>query len=634
MDSAVSSPQQTTPPSQRRCSLLELSEKLRELADMPVKSEMKDIESVSEFRDVIHQLCQEAPAVAQAIAAAIRENIPDPSPRLPSKRKRKQDPSYRPSHTVQLTPRKKRRTDEKNADDEPMTPESPIPKSESPETENAQNSMVCVDTAELRSTSKHESKPDVYSGKLAMDEDNAAKSDRIHCSTMPASPNGERTESPPAPEQDLTEGVSFIDTVHQMVDIVHLLNRYQTDLPRTVHQRILQSLQTTRESIMDSSAQRWSDGRIWIKVLERGSATNRRCSIFNMLEYIGVSKWYDGQIEYAKRTVRTLENKPVGERGAAKHVLDCITREHSLLNRKTIINQCSRGKRLRELVKMIGLGILISPKIWEYTKRKGPQFNQLVQDFKADTQQLALFQILTPQVEQLVHKGCTNPEALYRALRESDLISEDELEEMKAKHQPESGSTSAVTLSNAVDRLTSQVSTQLFNKRKLDENDTITINGSVELSIDIFARLRAGEWLDSWAIMAAMRISDRPDFVRFGESIPLDSIGRHGRMRPIERPFQGWAGKIAMFRTEVEDSTSLTFYCPVNHKNSHFTLPTPQQRDGWSCGTRVVWCFKRLANGLDIGSWDTVLSSERMNMDISSPQTYIQEKRTNSSSVE
>jgi hypothetical protein len=49
--------------------------------------------------------------------------------------------------------------------------------------------------------------------------------------------------------------------------------------------------------------------------------------------------------------------------------------------------------------------------------------------------------------------------------------------------------------------------------------------------------------------------------------------------------------------------------------------PTPQQRDGWSCGTRVVWNFRRLSNGLDIGSWDTVLSSERMNMDIVSGLT-------------
>lgn len=194
-------------------------------------------------------------------------------------------------------------------------------------------------------------------------------------------------------------------------------------------------------------------------------------------------------------------------------------------------------------------------------------------------------------MEQLVHKGCTNPEALYRALRENNIIAEDELEEMKAKHQSEpvrtsacsffriegstnspQGSTSVVTLSKAVDQLTSQVSTQLFNKQKLDIDDTISINGNVELSIDLFARLRAGEWLDSWALMAAMSISDRPDFVRFGESVPLDSIGRHGQMRSIKRPFQAWVNQITMFRREAKANRPLIFYCPVNHDNSHFTL--------------------------------------------------------------
>jgi hypothetical protein len=59
---------------------------------------------------------------------------------------------------------------------------------------------------------------------------------------------------------------------------------------------------------------------------------------------------------------------------------------------------------------------------------------------------LALFQILTPQVEQLVHKGCTDPEALYGALKENNLISEDELQEMKVKHQSEPVRTSASSL--------------------------------------------------------------------------------------------------------------------------------------------------------------------------------------------
>ena len=44
--------------------------------------------------------------------------------------------------------------------------------------------------------------------------------------------------------------------------------------------------------------------------------------------------------------------------------------------------------------------------------------------------------------------------------------------------------------------------------------------------------------------------------------------------------------------------------------------PTPQQNDSWSCGVRVVWNFRRLANNLPIGDWDTTLSPERMKMEI------------------
>jgi hypothetical protein len=172
---------------------------------------------------------------------------------------------------MQSAPSEKRRTVDQNAPDRPMTPES-----ESSEIEETLGSMI--DTDGVQPTAQLASTPNAHSmTTLAMDEENAAKSETIHCSTMPISPNRERTESPSVP--DPTESVSFLDMVHQMVDIVHLLNRYRTDLPRTAHQRILHSLHTTQEPIMDSTAHPWSDGRMWMEVLGRGSATNRRCSV-------------------------------------------------------------------------------------------------------------------------------------------------------------------------------------------------------------------------------------------------------------------------------------------------------------------------------------------------------------------
>ncbi|EEA19289.1 hypothetical protein PMAA_000890 [Talaromyces marneffei ATCC 18224] len=577
MDSAFPSSRPTIPPSQRRRSLLELSEKLRELADMQVEPEMKDAESVPDFRDLFQHLVQEAPAVAHAIAAAIRENIPDPSPRLSSKRKRRPGPSYRLSRPVQLVPSKRQCINNKSATDEPMAPESTIFGSKSPETEGGPEFTGCAESPEFTFALNHESTPDVSNVRSTtpvMDGENPPLSENIHHRTLPRSP---QTESKPVPEENLIEGVSFLDTVYQMVDIVCLLKKHPNDLPRTVHQRILQSLHPDQGPIIDSTVSQWSDGRMWMEVLERGSATNRRCTVLNMLEYIGASKWYDDQIELAKRTVCTKEKKAVDDKGAATHVLNRIAREHSLLSKKIMTNRFSRGKRLRLLVGELGLGILISPMIWDYTKRKEHQISQLIQDFKADTQQMALFQVLTPQVEQLVRCGSTDPEVLYNSLRQHNLVSDEELQELKMKCALEHDPLPNGALNAAYDQLVSRISAHVFNKRRLSDHDAFIIDNSLKLPADIFYALRPGQWLDCWVIKAAMHIADRPAFVHFRESIPVNDIGRHGRMRSIKKPFEAWAQEMAGLRRKAElgpagHHTPLIFYSPIHHTDSHFTL--------------------------------------------------------------
>jgi hypothetical protein len=152
---------------------------------------------------------------------------------------------------VQSTPWKKQYTINESALNKPMTPESPIPESKNPETKNTPDSMTCIDTAQLRPTSKYKRKPDIYSAKLAMDKDYVTKSDRIHYNTISMDPIRQRTESPPVPKQDPPKSISFLATVHQIVDIIHLLNQYQTNLLYTIYQRILQSLHTTQEQTRD-----------------------------------------------------------------------------------------------------------------------------------------------------------------------------------------------------------------------------------------------------------------------------------------------------------------------------------------------------------------------------------------------
>lgn len=148
----------------------------------------------------------------------------------------------------------------------------------------------------------------------------------------------------------------------------------------------------------------WSDGSMWMQVLERGSSENNKVTILNMLEYMGAWEWYNSQIKLVQATICTKKNKPVNCQGAAIHVLNqmqkmqidatgqgswisgvgrvtleddksdvlliesgkvSITEQAKQVQRKHISVQLSRGQKLStQLVKELGFGILFSPRIW------------------------------------------------------------------------------------------------------------------------------------------------------------------------------------------------------------------------------------------------------------------------------
>jgi hypothetical protein len=139
------------------------------------------------------------------------------------------------------------------------------------------------------------------------------------------------------------------------------------------------------------------------------------------------------------------------------------------------------------------------------------------------------------------------------------------------------------TLNAAVDELAEGVSTKVLGKRKLEDTDSVAVDNGVELFCDIFDRLRQGKWFNAWTIMAAMQISDRPFFVRYGYSVPLDERGRNNRWKPVKRPLAGWAREISTLRQEAKDvgadAGALVHFRPLNHKNNHFTLLEINERE-------------------------------------------------------
>lgn len=133
----------------------------------------------------------------------------------------------------------------------------------------------------------------------------------------------------------------------------------------------------------------------------------------------------------------------------------------------------------------------------------------------------------------------------------------------------------------AVDRLIEHVSINVLRKPDLQNDDIVTVSGRTEFDCSIFKGLCHGEWFDVWLLSAGMEMSDKPSFVRYDHSIPLDEEKRN-QIRPIPRPFARWRNQIELWKEELGkrgESADLVYLCPVNSNCNHFTVLEINEQD-------------------------------------------------------
>ncbi|RAL06642.1 uncharacterized protein BO97DRAFT_309607, partial [Aspergillus homomorphus CBS 101889] len=468
---------------------------------------------------------------------------------------------------------------------------------------------------------------------------------------------------PPTLDHSIARGDSIMEDVLEVARTLHQLGEHRDDASSEIHKRIFKLFHGNHvERLSVSTGNEWSDGSIWVKVLDMGSAKQRKVTILNMLEYMGAWEWYDGQIRIAQNTVFTKKGKRVDRRGAATHNNSSTISRMQDLRRKQIIMQLSRGQKLTtQLVRELGIGILFHRKIWDFTKMDTTKLDHLIRDAKSNSCYMKLLYILSSQLECLLWNGSPDLDKFYTELQEEELLAENELEELQGTFPMQHGNLLHGKITMAIDDLIQRVRSNILAGSK-PGYEGFTVSGSVELSCDVFQRFHPGKWLDAWAILAAMHISDKPANVTYNMSIPLDA-NKNNQIQQIEKPLSRWAKTIEKHKQTLGPAP-LVHFCPINHRNNHFTLlelnekekiirhydsmanpdpvkgiketrlsklvqeefgslgfsyleaPTPQQSDNWSCGIRVVWNFRQLSNDLLIGSWDTVLSPESMALEV------------------
>ncbi|CEL01164.1 hypothetical protein ASPCAL00753 [Aspergillus calidoustus] len=673
---------------------------------------------------ILHELCEAAPDVARAIAGTIQGNKTVPSEQqvnantalLKRKWKPDQDPPYRPSKSTRISGSSAYLAKSiPTADCRGLETERPIMDDDEarPIVTTASEDMLLMETPASRGPEN--AVPDAESMPPAGKTPDAGQIEK-KSSTQPkvyqekvlvSAESSSSSRQSPA-DSSIMEASPIQELIVDAARTLYQLSQHQDGIPKAIHRRILRSLQGSQpEALAASTSNTWSDGSIWVQLLEMGSSRQRHVTILNMLEYMGAWEWYDGQVRLAQRTISTKKGQPVDRRGAAIHVLNemqttrgsvegrgrwmsgvgmvalnqsepshelpsspvSLAESDQRQRRKLISMQLSRGQKLStKLVKNLGFGILFSKKIWDYTKMSMKRLDDLIHSIQADPQHTRLLQILGLQLERLVSHGWPDFRDFITRLTSGGLISEDEAQELRITFPLEDEALPAGKLDTAIDQLFEGVKARVLGQTILSPNDTLAVNGSMELECTILQHLRPGVRLDAWTILAAMQISDRPAFVRHDKSIPLDeiiAIQPVKRIRPFKRPLASWAKKISKYRRQAKETFGevipLVFFCPINHTDSHYTLleinerervirhydsladrgavgqtrmsrlvqeefgalkfsyqeaPTPQQNDAWSCGIRVVWTFQRLSNGLPIGGWDKVLNPEPMILEI------------------
>ncbi|KAH7305405.1 hypothetical protein BKA65DRAFT_520909 [Rhexocercosporidium sp. MPI-PUGE-AT-0058] len=145
-------------------------------------------------------------------------------------------------------------------------------------------------------------------------------------------------------------------------------------------------------------------------------------------------------------------------------------------------------------------------------------------------------------------------------------------------------------LDTTLDRVVEGVS-HVLGKHLLGEDDSVVVNGAVELSGGFFDRLRSREWLNCWDIAAALEMTDRPAFVHLGISIPLHRKDANGKVIPIPNPFSRWRKEIIDYmRRDMNDlERPQVFICPLNTNANYFILLEINER------TKMIYYYDSMA---------------------------------------
>ncbi|TPX11397.1 uncharacterized protein E0L32_007816 [Thyridium curvatum] len=447
------------------------------------------------------------------------------------------------------------------------------------------------------------------------------------CAALPSTPEPQfgpdQEHSPPTeevPRRDfghlsdrLTLKSHLEEFVDEMSDTIAALSASSSEVPAKAHLAFINMLEiespympkkiesANTGSPCAADPKSWS-ASMWVEYLKAGEARTQKSTIFNLVGYMGFSVWLEKQMEAfeppltkrgtaRKRVATPFLNSLLME---AEHSTELVVRsaaENSPTSnlsrtpmnvtshqRRQIIGKANKGRKLRDMVSKVGLGILLRRDIWSYQKLSGEDFQRrLDREFWLDARKGRLLPLLDEQVTILIKEGNTNLSLFLASLESSGIRRGIGIQWGCAGRDP-----------HGLDSLLRALNQVLEGS----DSHNLMVRDKIEVPLTSFDNLRPGRWLDMWLIAAAIELTDKPSWVRCGLSVPLHQL-KEGECVPIEKPFGLWRKKIDSSRTEHMDDEKQVYLCPLNINNNHFTLLEINER------TEMIYHYDSIA-GMDV----------------------------------
>ncbi|KAJ5239558.1 hypothetical protein N7468_004177 [Penicillium chermesinum] len=564
---------------------------LKKFIQFVISSNVNNIQEIPEFWDITRELVQKDPNTANAVREALTEPSKRPLPRRSTarRRRRRDELSYRPPYTSRSSARRGSNFDahpkqpDKHADirDQSVMPgvEAQPAEESTKQAKQAEHIAQTPTPSSLQYGSNFDAYPPQPGKHADMEDQNITPS----IQAQSAEESTKLAKEAEHNAQTSTPSSNFQDFAFQVTQSLWHIKLFQEEVPSAFHQSILRSL-AKRDDEQSPALQHWSDGSMFVRVIEASAASQKRRKVLNMLEYIWAYEWHQDQVDRARNETFTKRRKPISDRTAAGRVLDAIqkpaipgyiSKREKDLQRGRIEKQLLRGKILStKLVKELGLGILFSPEIWDYIKLSSKELDQLIHDFRNNYQFMILFEALSKQLYIFVEQGCPDLRQFFLDLKSSgaldvaDLVSMERMETEYAD-LPAQKNYWNDKLERALADLECYIKVSILAKPKgasFEQDDAIYILNN-EISCEDLQRLN-GKWLTSLLIFAIMGVTDRPGWVSFGYSIQIDQT---------DNPFKRCAEDISSRRERGQEP--LVYFRPLNHQNSHFTLLEINEKD-------------------------------------------------------